>query len=79
MQKCSKACLKSGIYGFHWRLKIFRPMRVNRKRSCSDAGRTKGPIVVMLDFKASPAIAIKSFDKFIPTLLSLSSSSKTQR
>lgn len=44
MQKCSKAILKSGMYGFHFALQILRPMRDVRKSSCSDAGRTKGPI-----------------------------------
>ena len=77
MQKCSNACLKSGMYGFHFGLKIFRPMRVRRKSNCSDAGRTSGPMVVMLDFKASPAMAMRSLESEIPTLPSLSCSSNT--
>ncbi|TYH84695.1 hypothetical protein ES332_D02G213600v1 [Gossypium tomentosum] len=54
-------------------------LKVRRNRSCSDPGSTKGPIVVMLDFKASPAMAMRSLDNDIPTLPSLSSSSNTHR
>ncbi|KAF5778699.1 hypothetical protein HanRHA438_Chr12g0561841 [Helianthus annuus] len=42
-------------------------MRVKRKRSCSDAGNTNGPIVVMFDLRASAAIAMRSLDKLMPT------------
>ncbi|KAL6295049.1 hypothetical protein ACE6H2_003191 [Prunus campanulata] len=79
MQKCSNACLKSGMYGFHFGFTIFLPISVRRKSNCSDAGSTSGPIVVMFDFNASPAIAIRSFESEIPTLPSLSSSSNTHR
>lgn len=50
-------------------------MRERRKRICSDAGRTSGPMVVMLDFRASPAMDIRSLDRDIPILPCGSSSS----
>ncbi|KAL6538948.1 hypothetical protein OROMI_025274 [Orobanche minor] len=43
----------------------------------SDAGRTSGPIVVMFDVRASPAIAMRSMFNFIPTCPSGSSSCET--
>uniref|UniRef100_A0A2C9UHX8 Uncharacterized protein n=1 Tax=Manihot esculenta TaxID=3983 RepID=A0A2C9UHX8_MANES len=56
-----KSCLKTEIYSFHF-IKDFSASVY------SDARRTRGqgPIFVMFDFKASPAIAIKCFDRLIP-------------
>ncbi|KAJ0845505.1 hypothetical protein HanRHA438_Chr15g0714411 [Helianthus annuus] len=53
-------------------------MRVKRKRSCSDAGRTNGPMVVMFDLRASAAMTIRSLDRLIPTSPWGSSCSYTQ-
>ncbi|PKI46075.1 hypothetical protein CRG98_033530 [Punica granatum] len=58
MQKCSKANLKSGMYGLILILNTFRATKVRANRSCSDKGSTRGPSVVILAFKASPATAI---------------------
>ncbi|KAG8487332.1 hypothetical protein CXB51_020913 [Gossypium anomalum] len=37
-----------------------------KKSNCSDIGRTRGPNVVMLVFKASPATPMRSFDNVTP-------------
>ena len=77
MQKCSKASLKSGMYGFTCILNSFRHTSVPKKSSCSESGSTSGPRVVMLAFNASPAIAMRSFDSETPTFLLSSSSWNT--
>ncbi|RDX58191.1 hypothetical protein CR513_62508, partial [Mucuna pruriens] len=63
MQKCSKANLKSGMYGFIFILNTFLASRVAKNKSCSDMGRTNGPSVVILVLRASPATAIKHSHK----------------
>nr|DAD22208.1 TPA_asm: hypothetical protein HUJ06_023671 [Nelumbo nucifera] len=45
------------MYGFTFALNNFFATRVAKKRSCSLIGRTRGPRVVMLVFRAPPAIA----------------------
>ncbi|XLS59458.1 hypothetical protein HN51_009213 [Arachis hypogaea] len=78
MQKCSNASLKSGIYVLTFIFKSFLETNVAKNNNCSDVESTRGPNVVMLDFKASSAIVIKSFDNVTPTLPLASSSCVTQ-
>nr|ACR34717.1 unknown [Zea mays] len=78
MQKCSKASLKSGMYGLIFILSTFLAINVPMKRSCSDNGSTNGPSVVMLVLSASPATAMRSLDSDTPILPISSSSCVTQ-
>ncbi|XLS92266.1 hypothetical protein HN51_068274 [Arachis hypogaea] len=74
MQKCSNASLKSGIYALTFSFKRFLTTNVAKNSNFSDVGSTRGPNVVMLVFKASHAIIIRSFDNVTPTLPLASSS-----
>nr|GMC46531.1 hypothetical protein Iba_chr01aCG3060 [Ipomoea batatas] len=55
------------MYGLIFILKIFLPTNVAKKSNCSDMGSTRGPSVVILVLRASPATAISSFDRETPT------------
>ncbi|TYH10156.1 hypothetical protein ES288_A07G156500v1 [Gossypium darwinii] len=68
IQKCSKASLKSGMYGLTLALKIFFRTRVTKNMNCSVQGKTRGPRVVILVFNASPATAISSRANETPTV-----------
>lgn len=83
-QKRSNASLKSGMYGLFPDDKdgceVPPPenkcleTNVAKKRSCSEKGKTRGPKVVMLVFKASPPISTSSLLIFSPFNLFSSSS-----
>nr|GEU61581.1 very-long-chain 3-ketoacyl-CoA synthase, Thiolase-like protein [Tanacetum cinerariifolium] len=63
--------------GFLSSLSNFLSKKLKRNKSFSETGRTNGPMVLMFDFKASPAAAKRSRVKDIPTCPSLSSSWET--
>nr|GMC54774.1 hypothetical protein Ccrd_025451 [Ipomoea batatas]GMD92198.1 hypothetical protein Ccrd_025451 [Ipomoea batatas]GME15807.1 hypothetical protein Ccrd_025451 [Ipomoea batatas] len=79
MQKCSNASLKSGMYGLIFFIfNSFLARNVAKKSNCSDMGSTRGAKVVMLVLRASPATAMRSFERETPISPSPSSLWYTQ-